>query len=183
LFKNQLRPSLFVVLAVAACCALQTAQASTVAVGTCKPGVPQFLTINAAVASVPSGATIDVCPNTYPEQVTISSKNLTLVGIQYGTSDAAVIVPPAGGLVQNGTDIFGTPVAAQIFVQNATVTISHITVDGTGNNIAGCGPPTLEGIYFQNASGKILDNVARNQYQTDFTDYGGCQNGLAMSRV
>ncbi len=181
MFKNQLRPSLFVVLAVAACCAVQTAQASTVAVGTCKPGVPQFLTIGAAVTSAPVGSIVDVCPGTYPEQVIIA-KSLTLIGIQSGTNDAAVIVPPAGGLVTNGSDIFGAPVAPQIFVQGANaVTISHITVDATGNNLAGCGAPTLEGIYFQNSSGKIIDNVARNQYQTDFASFGGCQNGLAIN--
>jgi hypothetical protein len=180
LFKNQLRPFLFVVLAVAACCAVQTAQASTVAVGTCKSGVPQFTTIGAAITAAPTGAIVDVCPGTYAEQVIIA-KNLTLIGIQSGTNDAAVIVPPAGGLVSNGVDIFGFPVAPQIFVQNANVTISHITVDATGNNLAGCGAPTLEGIYFQNSSGKIIDNVARNQYQTDFASYGGCQNGLAIN--
>ena len=72
--------------------------------------------------------------------------------------------------------------APQIFVQNnATVTISHLTVDGTGNLIAGCSAPTLEGIYFQNSSGTITGNVVRNQFQTDFADYGGCQNGLGIN--
>ena len=178
--NKYVRPSLFVVLVLTACFASQFAQASTVVVGNCKSGFPQFATIGAAITSAPPGSTVDVCPNTYPEQVTIS-KNLTLLGIPSGTSDAAVIVPPSGGLVTNGSDIFGNSVAAQIFVKDATVTISHITVDGTGNNLAGCGAPTLEGINYQNASGKITDDVARNQYQTDFTDYGGCQNGLAIN--
>jgi hypothetical protein len=86
----------------------------------------------------------------------------------------------------NGSDIFGNPVAPQIFVQNAVVTISHLTVDGTGNNITGCSgsgssTPTLEGIYYQNSSGTITDNVVRNQYQSDLADFGGCQNGLAIN--
>ena len=81
----------------------------------------------------------------------------------------------------NGSDIFGNPVAAQIFVQNATVSISHLIVDGTGNVLTGCSAPTLEGIYFQNSSGTITDNAVRNQFQTDFVDYGGCQNGLAIN--
>jgi len=170
--NNSLRPSLFVVLVLAACFAGQTVHASTVVVGTCKTGV-QFATIQAAVNASPAGGTVDVCPNTYTEQVTIT-KNLTLIGIVSGTSDAAVVVPPAGGLVQNTTDIFGHPVAAQIFVQNAHVTVSHLTVDGTGNNLSGCGVDPI-GIYFQNASGKITDNVARNQ-QMDPADQG-CQVG------
>jgi hypothetical protein len=154
---------------------------STVVVGTCKSGVPQFTTIGAAITAAPAGSIIDVCPNTYPEQVVIT-KNLTLKGIASGTSAAAVIVPPASGLVSNGSDIFGNPVAPQISVQGATaVTISNLTVDATGNNLSGCGAPTLEGIYFQNSSGKITDNVVRNQFQTDFLDYGGCQNGLAIN--
>ena len=178
--KDSLRPSLLAVVCLAVAFAGQSAHASTVAVGNCKSNVPQFSTISAAVTAVPTGGTVDVCPGTYPEQVLIT-KNLTLLGIASGTSDAAVVVPPAAGLVSNGSDIFGNPVAAQIFVQGANVTVSHLTVDGTGNNLAGCGAPTLEGIYFQNATGKITDDVVRNQYQTDFTDYGGCQNGLAIN--
>jgi parallel beta-helix repeat protein len=40
---------------------------------------------------------------------------------------------------------------------------------------------TLEGIYFQNTSGTISANTVRNQYQSDYTDFGGCQNGLAIN--
>jgi hypothetical protein len=178
--KVSLRPSLFAVACLAVAFAGLSAHASTVAVGNCKSNVPQFSSIGAAVSAVPIGGTVDVCPGTYAEQVVIT-KNLTLLGIASGTSDSAVIVPPAAGLASNGSDIFGNPVAAQIFVQNSTVTVSHLTVDGIGNNIAGCGAPTLEGIYFQNSTGKITDNVVRNQYQTDFADFGGCQNGLAIN--
>src|ERR1700694_565189 len=96
----------------------------------CQPSLPHFATIQSAVNSVPAGSTIKVCPGNYPEQVSIINKNLTLTGIAFGTSDAAVVVVPAGGLVTNGvTDIFGFPTAAQIFVQNTAVTISHLTVD------------------------------------------------------
>ena len=153
---------------------------STVAVGTCT-NLPFYSTIQLAVNSVPAGSTIKVCPGTYPEQVMITKK-LTLTGVVAGTMDAAVIVPPAGGLLQNGSDIFGNPVAAQIFVASTSggVTISHLTVDGTGNDVASCGL-TLEGIYFQNTPGTITNNVVRNQYQTDYADYGGCQNGLAIN--
>jgi hypothetical protein len=150
-------------------------------VGLCAGPGTHYTTIQAAVTAAPVGATVDVCPGTYPEQVMIS-KNLTLAGIVSGTSDAAVVVPPSGGLVSNGSDIFGSPIAAQIFVQGAAaVTVSHLTVDGAGNNIAGCGAPTLEGIYFQNSSGKITGNVVRNQFQTDYANFGGCQNGLAIN--
>jgi hypothetical protein len=151
-------------------------------VGSCAgPGI-HYTTITLALAGTAAGATIDICPGTYAEQVTINQSQ-TLLGIKGGTGDAPTVVPPNGGLVQNGVDIFGNPVAAQIFVASTggSVTISDLTVDGTGNNIAGCSAPTLEGIYFQNTSGTISKNAVRNQFQTDFVDYGGCQNGLAIN--
>jgi Right handed beta helix region len=156
----------------------QAARASTVVVGGCKPSLTSFATIQAAVSAAPAGSTIDVCPGTYPEQVTISAKSLTLVGIVAGTSDAAVIIPPSTGLATNGTDIEGGPVAAQIFVENSTgVTISHLTVDGNGNALGGCGT-NLIGIYFKNSAGKITDSVARNQILA--AAYEGCQVGLGI---
>jgi Right handed beta helix region len=158
-----------------ACIFVQTSVAAVV-VGSCKTGV-QFSTIQGAVNASPSGATIDICPGTYPEQVSIT-KNLTLTGVSSGTSDAAVVVPPSGGLVTNGNDIFGNPVAAQVFVQGATATISHLTVDGNGNGLSGCATDIM-GIYFQNSPGKIIDNAVRNQIlgSADL----GCQVGLAIN--
>ncbi|MFZ3266628.1 MAG: right-handed parallel beta-helix repeat-containing protein [Terriglobales bacterium] len=165
------------------CFAAQTAYAATYVVGTCKSGT-HFTTIQAAVnAATASGpSVIDVCPGSYYEQVTITQSKLTLAGIQIGTEDFAAIYPPAAGLAINGADIFGNQVATQIFVKNASgVTIKNLTVDGTGNNVAPCVPYTMEGIYFQNASGTITNNVVRNQYQTNFAHNGPCQNGLAIN--
>jgi hypothetical protein len=88
------------------------------------------------------------------------------------------LVPPSGGLTTNATDIGGGAVAAQIFVENSTgVTISHLTVDGNGNALLGCGT-NLIGIYFKNSAGKITDSVARNQI-LDAGDQG-CQVGLGI---
>lgn len=171
-----LRRSLFPVVVLGACCVASTVQATTVVVGTCKTGLSRFTTIQAAVNAVPAGSTVEVCPGTYPEQVTITEK-VTLTGVESGTNDAAVIVPPSDGLVRNATDIFGNPVAAQIFVSGATeVTISHLTVDGSGNEV-GCSP-NLEGIYYQNSSGTITYNAVRNQITT--ADQG-CEIGLAIN--
>jgi hypothetical protein len=150
----------------------------------CISGFISYTSIQAAVTAVTliPGSTVKVCPGSYQEQVNITSK-LTLTGVP--GLGAALVLPPAGGLVQNGFDIFGSPVAAQIFVDSPgssnLVTIEHVTVDGTGNLIAGCGAPTMEGIYFQNTYGTITNNTVRNQFQTDYTDYGGCQNGLAIN--
>ncbi|HUA16036.1 MAG TPA: NosD domain-containing protein [Verrucomicrobiae bacterium] len=157
------------------------AEAGTYAVGSCTT-YGTYPTITQAVESVPAGSVIEVCPGTYAEQIVIT-KRLTLKGVSNASGgDSAVIVPPATGLATNGNDIFGNPVAAQVFVASTdgAVTVEDLTIDGTGNNIGGCSP-TLEGIYFQNTSGTITHNAVRNQYETDYTDLGGCQNGLAIN--
>jgi hypothetical protein len=165
-------------LLLAACFLAQAAHAAPFVVGTCMSGT-HFTTISAAVAAAPSGSTIQVCPGTYPEQVTITTSNLALVGVESGTSDAAVLVAPSSGVVANATDIFGNSVAAQIFVQNATgVTIARLTVDGSANGLSGCAT-NLEGIYFQNSSGSVTNTAVRNQMLAP-ADLG-CQVGLAIN--
>jgi parallel beta-helix repeat protein len=151
--------------------------ASSATVGLCAGPGTHYLTIQAAVNA--SGvSTVEVCPGFYPEQVTIT-KNLTLEGITQGTSDAAVVVVPAGGLVTNGVvDIFGFPTAAQIFVQNAAVTISHMSVDGANDGLTDCSIDAI-GIYYQNASGTITDNAVRNVLLAPALQ--GCQDGLAIN--
>jgi parallel beta-helix repeat protein len=150
---------------------------SSATVGLCAGPGTHYTTIQAAV-SAPGVTTVEVCPGTYPEQVTITG-NLTLKGIASGTSDAAVVVVPAGGLVTNGVaDIFGFPTAAQILVQNATVTISHITVDGANDGLTDCSIDAI-GIYYQNASGTITDNAVRNVLLPPALQ--GCQDGLAIN--
>jgi hypothetical protein len=152
--------------------------ASSVTVGLCAGPGTHYSSIQAAVNAVPAGSTIGVCPGTYAEQVTIT-QNLTLKGIAAGSSDAAVVVVPLGGLVTNGvTDIFGFPTAAQIFVQNAAVSISHLTVDGANDGLTDCSIDAI-GIYYQNSSGTITGNAVRNVLLP--TGLQGCQDGLAIN--
>jgi hypothetical protein len=155
----------------------QAFASSSATVGLCAGPGTHYTTIQAAV-NAPGVTTVEVCPGTYPEQVTIT-QNLTLKGIASGTSDAAVVVVPAGGLVTNGvTDLFGFPTAAQIFVQGATVTISHLTVDGANDGLTDCSIDAI-GIYYQNASGTITDNAVRNVLLPPALQ--GCQDGLAIN--
>lgn len=154
------------------------ALAATVAVGNCT-ALPNYVTIQQAVNGVPAGSTIQICPGTYHEQVLITQK-VTLKGIVYSTQDRAVIVPPKTGMVANTNSVdSGDPIAAQILVQNTAgpVLISNLTVDGTGNQIAGCGPD-LMGILFQNASGTVSYVAVRNQ--TLGAGLGGCQSGQGI---
>jgi parallel beta-helix repeat protein len=149
--------------------------ATTVAVGPCRPNLVTFTTIQSAVTQSPPNTTIDICPGSYPEQVSIT-KNVTLTGVKWGTKDSAIVVAPSGGIVQNATDLSdGSGIAAQIFVQGtANVNINHLTIDGSNNQIAGCGPD-LVGVYYQNASGTMNFVVARNQALSQALN--GCQSG------
>lgn len=179
--KNRFTPTyLSGVLVLAVCLMVPVAHAATtVQVGTCMTGPTSYATIGAAVYFAATGSIIDVCPGTYPEQVVITKK-LTLIGVQSGTAGAtAVVAAPASGVVPNVYDIHGHHIAAQIAVLNSSVvTISNLTVDGSGNNLSGCGT-NLEGIYFQNSTGTITQNVVRSQI-LDSADLG-CQVGLAIN--
>src|SRR5882762_5829123 len=139
----------------------------TVKVGTCRSGIVTFSTIQSAVNASPAGSTVLVCPGTYPEQVVIN-KALTLKGVQRGTLNAAVVVAPAGGIVQNTTSLAtGNPIAAQILVTETTdVSIRNLTIDGANNGFSGCKTLNLIGLYYQNASGRINHVAAVNQALT-----------------
>src|SRR5215831_13495701 len=140
-------------LTVVACLFTQNLSASTVVVGNCKTLV-QFQHIQDAINAVPAGSTIDICPNTYNEQLSIN-KSVTLTGVPNGNLDAIVILPPSGGLTPNATSLSsGKPIAAHIVVIGpVTVNMNNIIVDSIGNSLSGCGAPTLVGILYQNANG------------------------------
>jgi Right handed beta helix region len=155
--------------------------ATNTVAGLCAGSGTHYTTIQAAVNAASSGGKVSVCPGTYPEQVSIT-KSLTLVGIvnTSASTDAAVVVVPAGGLVQTGSDIYGNPVAAQILVTGATsVTVSHLTVDGSNNGLSGCGTSDPIGIYYQNSTGTITYNAVRDVLMDPA--YQGCGLGLAIN--
>ena len=166
--------TLFVAAVLLAAAFAGQAFSSTVAVGNCTKFL-SYPTIQLAVTNAPAGSTVKVCPGTYPEQVTIT-KNLKVIG---NGPTASTVVVPAGGLVTNGVlDIFGNATAAQIFVKNATVTISNLAVDGANDGMTDCSIDPI-GIYFQNASGTITNNAVRNVLLPPALQ--GCQVGLAIN--
>jgi hypothetical protein len=143
--------------------------AATYAVGTCKPSVPSYPTISAAVASpLTVGSTILVCPGTYPEQVIIAQP-LTLEGISSGNSAQAVITVPGGGLSTTSSVLLGT-LAAQLEVISGPVNIINITVDGAGGS-NGCSS-NLVGIYYDSSSGTVNEVTVRNEMNA------GCGFGI-----
>ncbi len=137
--------------------------AKTVQVGTCKTNLKNYATIQTAVNAVPSGATIQVCPGTYNEQVTINAP-LTLEGIANGTNQAVIVNVP-GVFEQNGTGpVSSYPIFAQILVQDAgPVNISGLTIDGSNS---GCPAGAAAGVVYLSASnpssGKLSSSVIRN---------------------
>jgi hypothetical protein len=129
----------------------QLLSATTLVVGNCKSG--GYPTIQQAITAAPVGATVQVCPGSYQEQVTIN-KAVTLQGISSNNSDVAIIYPPPGGLTQTTNNAYGNSVAYQVLVQNSSgaVNISNIIVDGTGNQVSGS---DIAGIFYQNSSGTV----------------------------
>ncbi|HET7207741.1 MAG TPA: hypothetical protein VFI95_14285 [Terriglobales bacterium] len=161
--------------------------ATTVVVGSCRPKYPSYSTISQALAGVPAGSTILVCPGTYPEQITISQA-VKLQGVINGNSGRAVITVPSSSpgappglqvnVISQFTQTFlggALPFAAQVLVESpAEVIISDITVDGTGGDM-GCSSSNiwLAGIFYNSSSSLILDRIAtRNQLDE------GCGNGI-----
>ena len=163
----------------------QRLMAATVQVGGCLIGPANFTTIQAALTASPAGTTIDICPGTYKEQVTINKNGIKLVGVSSGFAANPVVTSPLGGVGANTTSLAtSNPIAAQILVGGTAtpaltgVNISSITVDGSNNQLSTCGAATLVGIFYQNASGMISQVATRNQ--TLAPGDGGCQNGLGI---
>jgi hypothetical protein len=141
------------------------------AVGTCLPKLHSYSTISAAVAAVPSGSIVEVCPGTYAEQVTIS-KPLTLEGITSENSAQAVIAIPSGGLAGSG-------LVAQVTVTAGPVNITNITVDGTNNNLNG--NPTLAGIYYSPGSSGTIKFVTTQFQLNEGNGLGILGNGESLT--
>jgi hypothetical protein len=165
-------------------------QALNYEVGGCKTGSSwvNFTTISAAVTGVPAGATIQVCPGVYPEQVTITQP-LTLKGIASGNANRAVItINPNGSQAPNVTGIYG-PFYAQVLVQNVSpagaVNITGVTVDGNGLiDQCASGTEFFAGIFYPSGtSGTVNEVTARNQ-QLSGCGWGiWAENGNATSQA
>ena len=105
------------------------ASAATLYVGDCQPS--GRATVQDAVdAAAANGDTIFVCPGTYPGLVTINGKNLTLQGTTAkGSNVYPTLVYPEGEHPEcNGDN------CSQIYVEDATVTITKLNIDGLGFN-------------------------------------------------
>ena len=130
-----------------------------------------FSQIQTAINQASPNDSIHVCPGVYVEQLAISKS------LHINADPGAFVVPPVFN--QNATGLSsGVPIAAGILVSNAdAVSITGLTVDGINSAITQCSP-RLEGIYYQNASGKIDHVVVRNMRLGP--GLGGCQSGTGI---
>jgi parallel beta-helix repeat protein len=144
----------------------QPAASLTYIVGTCKSGT-HFSTIQAALDASPAPTTVEVCPDQYNEQLTIT-KPVTLEGIVSANSNQVRIYTPSGGLKVNASVNTGdndlAPAAAQIDVKNATgrVNLSNLNVNGIASGLNGSGVYVI-GILYEQTAGTINHVVTLNQ--------------------
>ena len=174
-----IRSSFAILIAGAAlACLIQPASARTLQVGSCTSNPRQYATIQAAVNATNPGDKVQVCPGSYPEQVSITQA-ITLESVPGKASPTVTL--PAGGATLNTTTLYGQPAAAQILVSTpgGSVNVENLIVDGTGfvPPDGGCQDEFL-GIYYQNAGGTVSGNTT--QYQQLPPDLQGCQDGEAI---
>jgi hypothetical protein len=147
----------FSVLALALAFGAQEMSAATVTyiVGTCTSGT-HFSTIQSALDASPAANTIEVCPGTYYEQVTINHL-VTLEGIVEGNGSLAQIELPSGYTVNASVISDGgtEPAIAQVYVND----VSGGSVNLTKLNVNGVGFETNDsifiGVLYNQSSGTI----------------------------
>lgn len=110
-----------------------------------------YSTIQAAVDVAPDGATINIGPGTYVEQVTIYNKTLTVYG------NGATVRAPS---TTRATVTYGELTRPAIIgVVYSNVDIRNLTVDGANSLERN---PGLFGIAFQNSNGSVKETVVKN---------------------
>ncbi len=155
-----------------------SAFAKQVAVGPkdCLPAQQHFTTIQAAVnhlATISADNTINVCPGTYPEQITVTQSTLTIKGVAHAGAALSKITIPPTGLESIETSV-GKVKAQVAFLSPAPgvyfgAKLINLTIDGTGATCAdgergagvafvSIGDPT-----FDTFAGTIQNVVVRNQ--------------------
>lgn len=149
---RRMRAAVVTVVMLAIWSVAQTPTSVTYVVGTCKPNLPSYKTISAALAAVPASGTVQVCPGTYPEQIVITQP-VTLQGLSNSNAAQVVVQTPANGwtLYPNG---LGIPVAPELFVSNVSGPVNVTGID-FDMYFAPTSAVYAPGIFYQNSSGTV----------------------------
>jgi hypothetical protein len=142
----------------------------TYIVGTCKSGT-HFSTIQSALDASPAPDTVEVCPGTYLEQITISHP-VTLEGISEGNGSLAQIELPSDYTANASVNAGGeAPAVAQVYVND----VSGGSVNLTNLNVNGVGFQTNDSIFIgvlYNGSSGTINQVTTSAQNTS----GGATN-------
>jgi hypothetical protein len=138
--------------------------------GDCNATTTAASTIGAAVTAAANGTTIDVCPGTYAEQLTIpNTKNdITLNSTQ---SRAATIKAPAS-MAEPG-DIFRVNGASGL-------TIKGFVISGPLPNVLFCSTETRAGLFVAGDGSVTVEDNKFQEIRAADPALRGCQNGIAI---
>ena len=104
----------------------------------------------------------------YYEQITIVNKDVNLIG---ATSGGNLYAP--GQLQYNFTINDGTiGVFSLIYIQNSTVNIQGLTIDGSGGFVTHSGSDIYTGVTFNNATGSVVASSINGFMDSDENDQG-----------
>ncbi len=135
--------------------------------------------IQAAIDGASCGDTIQILAGTYVQEFEINSINLNIVGAGIGST--IIQSPSSTGLINTFTYAAdGTVYRPIIMVENSTVNIQNITVDGNNQGDIGSAP-RFAGIGYHNSGGTVS-----NVYVTNIQDSSypiGYQEGYGILAV
>jgi hypothetical protein len=139
-----------------------------------------YTTIGAAITAANAGDTVEVCPGTYPEAVTINKANLKLIGLTLNNSSLVELEPTAGVTTTDVNPSAENPNENVILLVDSVsgVAISNISVNGYQATTT-CGSGNA-GIYFRNASGSVSDSAVSYIGLNPDGTVTGCQEGLGV---
>jgi hypothetical protein len=112
-----------------------------------------FTSIQAAVDAAKDGDHISIRAGKYIEQITISDKDLTLIG------QSGVVIEAPAKMQDTLSAVGGAEGRPIILVTESEVTLYNLTVDGANSAEKNA---FLSGITFVNAGGMIRNNLVRN---------------------
>ena len=149
--------------------------ASNVADSSC--AAAGYGTIQSAVNAAAAGDKIVVCAGTYPEQVTITTSNLTLMG-----QGIAIIQPTSA--TTDASDLDSTqPIVSILAVESPAkgVHVSNLTIDGSGieSSVDGCSDD-LVGLLYQASSGTATATIGHVTVENVTPSNSGCGSGLGI---